>query len=192
MTPFSKGTNPVSKSADTERGCNSHLIKFSQNWNCIFWSSEEFITQKSSWSKVIGRKGKLSFKKAIDLTWSLLKPVGIESVMLSDHLILCSPLLLPSVFPTIRVFSVSCRAIRWPKCWSFSFSISPSSEYSEFISFRINWFHLFAVQGILKSLFQHHNSKASIFGTQPSLCSSSHIILDQWKNHNFDYSKSNA
>ena len=87
-----------------------------------------------------------------------------ELVMPSNHLILCHPLLLlPSIFPSIRVFSnelVLC--IRWPKYWSFSFSISPSNEYSELISFRIDWFDVLAVQGTLKSLLQHHSSKASI------------------------------
>ena len=96
---------------------------------------------------------------------SLLNLVFIESVMPSNHLILCHPLLLlPSVFPRIRVFSSeSALPIRWPKYWtfSFSFSISPSSEYSGLISFGINWFDLLAVQGTLKSL-QHHSSKASV------------------------------
>ena len=95
---------------------------------------------------------------------SLLKLMSIESVMPSNHLILCHPLLLqPSIFPSIRVFSnewVFC--IRWPKFWSFSFSISPSNEYSALISFRIDRFDLLAVQGTLKSLLQHHSSKASI------------------------------
>ena len=91
------------------------------------------------------------------------KPMSIESMMPSNHLILCrSLLLLPSIFPTIRVFSnESALCIRWPKYWSFSFSISPSREYSGLISFRIDWFDL-AVQGPLKSLLQHLNSKASI------------------------------
>ena len=81
----------------------------------------------------------------------------------SNHLILCHPLLLPSMFPSIRVFSKeSVLCIRWPKYWSFSFSISPCNEYSELISFRIDWLHLLAVQGTLKSLLQHHSSKASI------------------------------
>ena len=86
------------------------------------------------------------------------------SVMPSKHLILCHPLLLPpSIFPSIRVFSnESALLIRWPKCWSFSFSISPSSEYSRLIFFRIDWFDLLAVQGTLKSLLQHYSSKASI------------------------------
>ena len=85
--------------------------------------------------------------------------------MLSDHLILCHPLLLlPSIFPSIRVFSnESTLCIRWPKYWSFSFSISPSDEYSGLISFRMDWLDLLAVQGTLKSLLQHHSSKASIF-----------------------------
>ena len=98
------------------------------------------------------------------ISWSLLKLMSIESVMPSNHLILCHPLLLlPSVFPSIRIFSnESALHIRWPKCWSFCFSISPSSEYSGLISFRINWFDLLSVQGTLKSLFQHHSSKASI------------------------------
>ena len=83
--------------------------------------------------------------------------------MPSNHLILCHPLLLPSIFPSIRVFSnESARRIRWPKYWSFDFSISPSNEYSGLIYFRIDWFDLHAVQGTLKSLLQHHSSKASI------------------------------
>ena len=95
---------------------------------------------------------------------SLLKLTSIESVMPSNRLILCCPLLLlPSVFPSIRVFSnESVLRIRWPKYWSFSFSISPSNEYSGLISFRMDWLHLLAVQGTLKSLLQHHSSKASI------------------------------
>ena len=102
---------------------------------------------------------------------------AIESVLPSSHLILCCPLLLPpSVFPSIRVFSnESVLLIRWPKYWSFSFSLSPSNEYSELISFRTDWLDLLAVQGTLKSLLQHHSSKASIFSTQLSLLSNSHI-----------------
>ena len=90
--------------------------------------------------------------------------MSIKLVMPSSHLILCHPLLLlPSIFPSIRVFSnESALHIRWPKYWSFSFSISPSSEYSRLISFRIDWLDLLAVQGTLKSLLQHHSSKASI------------------------------
>ena len=101
---------------------------------------------------------------SITSSWSLLKLMSIESVMPSNHLILCYPLLLlPSVFPSIRVFSnESALCIRWPKYWSFSFSISPSNEYSGLISFRMDWFDLLAVQKTLKSLLQHHSSKASI------------------------------
>ena len=92
---------------------------------------------------------------------SLLKLMSIESVSPSNRLILCHPLLLPSVFPSIRVFSSELALhIRWPKYRSFSFSISPSSEYSGLISFRIDWFDLLGVQGTLKSLLQHHRSKA--------------------------------
>ena len=95
---------------------------------------------------------------------SLLKLTSIESVMPSNHLILCRPLLLlPSIFPSIRVFSIeSALHVTWPKDWSFSFNISPSNEYSGLISFRIDWFDLLPVQGTLKSLLQHHNFKASI------------------------------
>ena len=95
---------------------------------------------------------------------SLLKLMSIESVMPSNHLILCRPLRLPpSIFPSIRVSSnESALHIRWPKYWSFSFNISPSNKYSGLISFRMDWFDLPAVQGTLKSLLQHHSSKASI------------------------------
>ena len=99
---------------------------------------------------------------SITNSWSLFRLMSIESVMPSNHLILCHPLLLlPSIFPSIRVFSnESIHCIRWPKYQSFSFSISPSNEYSRLISFRADWFDLLAVQGILKSLLQHHSSKA--------------------------------
>ena len=95
---------------------------------------------------------------------SLLKLMSIESMMPSNHLILCCPLLLlPSILPSIRVFSnESVLHIRWPKYWSFSFSISPSSEYSGLISFSMDWLDLLAVQGTLKSLLQHHSSKAPV------------------------------
>ena len=101
---------------------------------------------------------------SLTISRSLPKFISVESVMPSNHLILCRPLLLlPSVFPSTRVFSSELALhIRWPKDWSFSFSISPSNEYSELISFRMDWFDLLAVQGTLKSLLQHHSSKASI------------------------------
>ena len=113
---------------------------------------------ESPWTAA--RQASLSITKS----WSLLKLMSIESVMPSNHLILCHPLLLPpSIFPGIRVFSnKSVLHIRWPKYWRFSFNISPSNEYSELISFRMDWLDLLAVQGTLKSLLQHHSSKASI------------------------------
>ena len=112
-----------------------------------------------------------------------------ESMMLSAYLILCHPLLLPSVFPSIRVFSSELAlCIRWPKYWSFSFSISPSNENSELISFRINWCDLLAVQETLKSLLQHHKFKnitclavSLLYG--PTLTS----VHDYWKNQSFNY-----
>ena len=96
---------------------------------------------------------------------SLLKLMSIELEMPSTHLILCHPLLLPpSIFPSVRVFSnQSVLRIRWPKYWSFSFSIGPSNEYSGLISFRMDWLYLLAVQGTLKSLLQHHSSKATLW-----------------------------
>ena len=122
---------------------------------------------------------------SISNSQSLLRLVSIKSVMPFNHLFLCQPLLLPSVFPSARVFSnESVLHIKWPKDWSFSFSISPSSEYSGPISFRMDWF---TVQGTLKSLLQHHSSKASIlrrsgFFIVPTLTS----IHDYWKNHSLD------
>ena len=99
---------------------------------------------------------------SITVFQSFLKLISIESVMPSNHLILCRPLLLPSIFPIIKFFSnKSVLHIRWPKYWSFSLSISPSNEYSGLISFSIDWLDLLAVQGTLKSLLQHHSSKAS-------------------------------
>ena len=119
---------------------------------------------------------------------SLHKLMSTESAVPSNHLILCRPLLLPpSIFPNIRVFpNESVLHIRWPKCWSFSFNISPSNEYSEVICFRMDWLYLLAVQGTLKSLLQHHTSKASIlqcsafFTVQLSLSLS--LSHDHWKN----------
>ena len=112
----------------------------------------------TTWS--IAHQASLSFT----ISRSLLKLMSIESVMPSSHLILCRPLiLLPSIFPSIRVFSSeSVLCIRWPKYWCFSFSISPSNEYSGLISYRMDWFDFLAARGTLKSLLQHHSSKASI------------------------------
>ena len=125
---------------------------------------------------------------SITNSWSLLRLMSIESVIPSNHLILCRPLLLPpSLFPSIRVFSSeSVLHIRWPKNWRFSFSISPSNEYSGLISFRIDWLDLLSVQGTLKSLptpeFKSINSLVFSFLYIPTLPS----IHDYWKNHSFD------
>ena len=110
---------------------------------------------------------------SITNSWNLLKLMPIESVMPSNHFILCLPLLpQPSIFPSIRVFSnESALRIRWPKYWSFSFSISPSNEHPGLISFRMNWLDLLAVQGTLKSSLQHYSSKASIL-----MCSAFFIV----------------
>ena len=135
---------------------------------------------------------------------SLLRLMSIESVMSSNRRILCHPLLLlPSAFPSIWVSSNKpALCIRWPKDWSFSVSITLSSEYSGLLSFRIDWFDLLAVQGPLKSLFQHHNSQASIFwhsaflmvqscwirkDPRSTLLSKVHLVQhDHWQNHSFD------
>ena len=120
---------------------------------------------------------------------SLLKLTSIELVVPSNHLILCHPLLrLPSIFPSIRVFSnESALCMRWPKYWSFSFSISPSNEHPGLVSFRMDWLDLLAVQGTLNSLLQHHSSK-SINSLMLSLLYGPILtsIHDYWKNHSFD------
>ena len=134
-----------------------------------------------------GRQASLS----ITNSQSLLRLMSIESMMSSNHLILCHLLLLPpSIFPRIRVFSnESVLHIRWPKYWSFSFSISPPSEFSGLISFRIDWFELLAVQGTLKSLLQHDSSKASILQCSaffivqllyPYMTTRTTIVLTRW------------
>ena len=137
----------------TSRINNSHSVQF-----CSVQSLSHvqlFVTPRTA-----AHQASLS----ITNSWSPPKPMSIESVMPSSHLILCCPLLLlPSVFPSIRVFSnESTLCIRWPKYWSFSFNISPSSEHPGLISFRMDWWDLLAVQGALKSLLQHDSSKASI------------------------------
>ena len=123
----------------------------------------------------VAHQASLSFT----ISWSSLKPMSIESVMPSNHLILCSCLLLPSIFPSISVFSnESALHIRWPKYWSFSFSISPSNAYSGLISLRIDWFNLLAVQRTLRGLLQLHSLKVSILW-----CSAFFILClnrDKW------------
>ena len=127
------------------------LVQFSQSLSRVWLFATPWIA---------ARQASLS----ITNSQSLLKLMSNESVMPSNHLILCHPLLLPfSIFPSIRVFSnKSVLRIRWKQYWSFSFSVSPSYEYSELISFRMDWLDLLAAQGTLKSLLQHHSSKASI------------------------------
>ena len=132
-----------------------------------------------------------SFQASLSITksWSLPKLMSIELVMPSNHLILCRPLLLlPSIFPSIRVFSnESALHIRWPKYWSFSFNISPSNEHSGLISFRMDWLDLFAVQGTLQCLLQHHSSKASVCQRSAFFMAQlSTSIHDYWKNYSFD------
>ena len=128
---------------------------------------------------------------SITNSWSLPKLVSIESVTPSNHLIPCHPLLLlPSIFPSIRVLSNgSALCIRWPKYWSFSFSINPPNEYSGLISFRMDWLDLLAIQGTLKSLLQHHSSKASILQcsaffivqlSHPYMTTGKMIALTRW------------
>ena len=126
---------------------------------CFLFSSVNVRLFATPWTRA--RQASLS----ITNSQSLLKLMSIETVIPSNHLILCRPLLLlPSIFPSIRVFSnESALCIRWPKYWSFSFNISPSSEHLGLISFRMDWLDLLAVQGTLKSLLQHYSSKASIF-----------------------------
>ena len=116
-------------------------------------------------------------------SWSLFKLTSTESVMPSNHLILCCPLLLlPSIFPSIRVFSnESALCTRWPKYWSFSFNISPSNEHSGLISFRMNWLDLLAVQGTRKSLLQNHSSKASTIQWSALYRPTLTTIHDYWK-----------
>ena len=123
-------------------------------------------------------------------SWSSPKPMSIESVVAPNHLILCHPLLQPSIFPSIRVFSKeSVLCIRWPKYYSFSFSISPTNESSGLISFRMDWLDLLAVQGTLKSLLQHHSPKVSILQcsaffivelSHPYMTTGKTIALPRW------------
>ena len=140
------------KCPETNKWMSKNVVLIRQ-WNTFCWCS---VGQAS-----------LSFT----ISWILLKLMSIESMMSPNHLILCCPLLLPpSIFPSIRVFSnESVLCIRWPEYWSFSFSISPSNEYSGLISFRIGWYDILAVQETLKNLLQHHNLKHQFFGSQPSL-----------------------
>ena len=137
----------------------SHVQLFATLWTATHQASLSFTTSQS-----------------------LLKHMPTYSVMLSNHFILCHPLLLPSVFPSIKAFSnESVLCIRWPKYWSFSFRISPSNEYSVLISFRMDWLDLLAVRGTLKSLLQHHSFKVFILGHL------AFFMVQLWENHSFDY-----
>ena len=148
------------------------LIKWCKIFSWIYWN-DNIISSLQSLSHVqlFVTPWTTASQASLFITnsQSLLKLISIKSVMPSNHLILCRPLLLlPSIFPSIRFFSnESVLCIRWPKYWSFSFSISPSNEYSGLISFRMNWLDLLAVQEILRSLLQHHSSKASILRHSP-------------------------
>ena len=161
-----------------------------EGWGQFMLKSNSVVIQSLSHVQLFAPPQSAALQTSLSCTisWSLLKLMSIESVMPSNHLILCYPLLLPpSIFPSIRVFSnelVICA--RQPKCWSFSLRISPPKEYWGFISFKIDWLDLLAVQGTLKSLLQHHSSKHQFFGAQllydPTLTS----IHDYWKNWSFD------
>jgi len=130
------------------------------------WNSGISSVQSLSRVRLFATPGTAAHQASLSITNSRSppKPMSIESVMPSNHLILCRPLLLlPSIFPSISIFSnESALCMRWPKDWSFSFNISPSNEHPGLISFRMDWLDLLAVQGALKSLLQHHSSKASI------------------------------
>ena len=147
------------------------------NLSVMIWCSLIFIVQSLRHVQLFVTPWTAACQASLSFTisHSLLKLMSIDLVMASNHLILCHPLLLlPSVFPSIRVFSnESALHIRWPKYQSFS--ISPADEYSDVISFRIEWFDLLAVQSTLKSLLQQYRSKHQFFGAQPSLWSNSHI-----------------
>ena len=145
------------------------VFNFSE-WNsnllCLLTFPPQFISVQSlSRVQLFATPWTAAHQASLSITnsRSLPKLMSIDSVMPSNHLILCCPLLLPSIFPSIRVFSnESALRIRWPKYWSLSFNISPSNEYPGLISFRMDWLGLLAVQGTLKCLLQHHSSKASI------------------------------
>ena len=159
-------------------------VRISQGRNLLPFSSVQLLSHVRFFATLWTAACQASL--SITESWTLLRLMSFQSVMPSNHLILCHPLLLPpSIFPSIRVFSnESVIRIRWPKYWSFSFNISPCNEYSGLISFRMDWLDLLAVQGTLKGLLQHHNSKSSI------LWHSAFFIVQlshpHMKNHIFD------
>ena len=144
----------------------NHKVKtFIWNFLCTVCQINISSVQSLSHVQLLATPLTAASQASLSITnfWSLLKLMSIKSVMSSNHLILCCPFLLPSIFPSIRVFSSeSILCIRWPKYWSFSFSISPFNEYSGLIFFRVDWLDPLAVQGNLKSLLQHYSSKESI------------------------------
>jgi len=170
------------------------LLDFTYKWNhvvfvflCLIYHSS---VQSLSHVRLFLTPWTAALQASLSTTVSRSLLIFIESVMTSNHLILCSLLLLPSVFPSTRVFSnESVLCIRWPEYWSFGFSISPSNEYSGLISFRMDWLDLLAVQGTLKSLLQHHSSKASILQhsaffmaqlSHPYMTTGKTIALTRW------------
>ena len=148
----------IDKAREFQKNIYFWLIDYAKAFDCVNHNKLWKILKETPWT--VARQASLS----ITNSWSFFKLMSIESVMPDNHLILYRPLLLPpSVFPSIRVFSnESLLHIRWPKYWSFSFNLSPSNEYSGLIFFRMDWFDFLAIQRTLKSLLQHHNSKASI------------------------------
>ena len=157
----------------------------------ILKTDEVFSVQSLSRVQLFATPWMAASQASLSITnsWSLLKLISIESVMPSNHLILCHPLLLlPATFPSIRVFSIkSVLLIRWPKYWSFSFSISPSNEHPGLISFRMDWLDLLEIQGTLKSLLKHHRSKVSILTCSAIfIVQQSHPYMTTEKNHTFD------
>ena len=153
----------------------------------MLFSSVQFsrsVVSDSVTPSIAGHQASL----CITISRSSLRLTSIESVMLSSHLILCRPLLLlPPIPPSIRVFSnESTLRMKWPKYWSFSFSIIPSKEHPGLISFRMDWLDLLAVQGTLKSLLQHHRTKASVLQYSAFFTVQLISIHDYWKNHSLD------
>ena len=157
----------------------------------ILKTDEVFSVQSLSRVQLFATPWMAASQASLSITnsWSLLKLISIELVVPSNHLILCYPLLLlPETFPSIRVFSIeSVLVIRWPNYWSFSFSISPSNEYSGLISFRMDWLDLVEIQGTLKRLPQHHRSRVSILTCSAVfIVQQSHPYMTTEKNHSFD------
>ena len=185
-----KSTISYSKSWLDLLGHTDHI--WISTYNCVWkmFLSQSIQSLSYVWLFVTPWTTACQASLSITHSQSLLKLISIESVTPSKHLILCHPLLLlPSIFPSIRVFSnESALHIRWPKYWSLSFSISPSNVYSGLISFRMDWLDLLAVQGTLKSLLQHHSSKASILPCSAFfMVQFSHPNTTTEKNHRFEY-----